>query len=213
MDKLILGLLMLKRFTAYEIRSYIQRYFKEMCSDSMGSIQAALKKLLSAQLVTFSENVEKGVNKKRYSITAQGRKEFLEWLSVPADMTASKNMEIGKLLFMGLLPEEKRLPLIDEIISSLDAILSGLQGLLDSVNAQLSMDKEATIEDWENDPEYLAGILDATQTRDAQESANGIGAYEMYALYYGIDSLRFNLDWFRKLRGKIESGEQWLYSE
>ena len=35
-----------------------------MCSDSLGSIQAALKKLLMLEMVTFEELVEKGVNKK-----------------------------------------------------------------------------------------------------------------------------------------------------
>lgn len=45
MDKLILGLLMIKHFTVYEIRQVMRQNFSSMCSDSLGSIQAALKKL------------------------------------------------------------------------------------------------------------------------------------------------------------------------
>ena len=60
MDKLILGLLMIKHFTVYEIRQIIRQNFTSICSDSLGSIQAALKKLSQQEAVTFSEYVEKG---------------------------------------------------------------------------------------------------------------------------------------------------------
>lgn len=46
MDKIILGILMLHRMTAYEIKNVIKNSFKSMCSDSLGSIQVALKRLL-----------------------------------------------------------------------------------------------------------------------------------------------------------------------
>ena len=45
MDKIILGILMLNRMTAYEIKNVIKLSYKSICSDSLGSIQAALKKL------------------------------------------------------------------------------------------------------------------------------------------------------------------------
>lgn len=46
MDKIILGLLMLKKLTIYELRSIIEMNFTSMCSNSMGSIQAAIKSCL-----------------------------------------------------------------------------------------------------------------------------------------------------------------------
>ena len=49
MDKLILGLLMIKHFTVYEIRQVMRQNFSSMCSDSLGSIQAALKKTVPAR--------------------------------------------------------------------------------------------------------------------------------------------------------------------
>lgn len=45
MDKIILGILMLHRMTAYELRNIIRNNFKSMCSDSLGSIQAASQKI------------------------------------------------------------------------------------------------------------------------------------------------------------------------
>ena len=68
MDKIILGILMLNRMTAYEIKNVIKLSYKSICSDSLGSIQAALKKLFDLDMVTFEEVVENGVNKKRYAI-------------------------------------------------------------------------------------------------------------------------------------------------
>lgn len=205
MDKILLGLLMLKRLTVYEIRSIIRSNFRSMCSDSLGSIQAAIKKLLAAQMVTCSEYVEKGVNKKQYSITDTGRKAFMEWLQVPADMTDFKSMELGKLLFMGLVPTENRLSLIDAIISKLEAELSGLLGIWASI--QYSNDIEKAIEEWKADTEYLTGIQNATRNLDVIENAKGIGTFEIMTLRYGIDSFRFNIDWFRTVREKLANGE------
>lgn len=46
MDKIILSILILKRLTAYEIRNIIRQNYSSMCSDSLGSIQVALKNCL-----------------------------------------------------------------------------------------------------------------------------------------------------------------------
>jgi DNA-binding PadR family transcriptional regulator len=211
MDKLILGLLMLKRLTVYEIRAVLGRDFGAMCSDSLGGIQAAVRKLLAAGMVTYTEYVEKGVNKKRYSITGIGREEFMSWLKVPADMTASKNMEIGKFLFMGLVPAEKRLPLIDGIIQQMETELSKLQTIWDYVQNSGATGKNEVVEYWNADAEYLEGIRDATQNTDANGCANGIGMYQIYSLRYGIENLQFNIDWFRALHKKIASGKQDIF--
>ena len=115
MDKLILGLLMIKPFTVYEIRQVTRQNFSSMCSDSLGSIQAALKKLSQQGAVTASEYVEKGKMKREYAITASGRILFLDWLKTPIDMTKNKNMDLGKFLFMGYLPKKDQIQMCAEI--------------------------------------------------------------------------------------------------
>ena len=127
MDKIILGILMLRRMTAYELRNVIRNNFKSMCSDSLGSIQAALKKLLMSEMVTFEELVEKGVNKKRYAITDIGQKALIEWIRVPIDISKTKNLDIGKLLFMGYVSENEQKNLIDKIIHSLEKEYTSLK--------------------------------------------------------------------------------------
>ena len=141
MDKLILGLLMVKHFTVYEIRQVMRQNFSSMCSDSMGSIQAALKNLLSNGLITYTAVKEKNVEKKYYRIKENGRKEFLMWLQNPMDMSQGKNTELGKLLFMGILPNDKRVELISAVIKNLESELTYLKQILE-VNKDIEANKK-----------------------------------------------------------------------
>ena len=106
--------------TAYELRNFIKNNFKSMYSDSLGSIQAALKKLFELEMVTFEELVEKGVNKKRYSITETGREALIEWIKIPINTSKTKNYDFGKLFFMGYVSKKDQKTLIDKIILSLE---------------------------------------------------------------------------------------------
>ena len=108
MDKIILGILMLNRMTAYEIKNVIKLSYKSICSDSLGSIQAALKKLFDLDMVTFEEVVENGVNKKRYAITELGQAELLEWLKIPIDNSKTRNIELAKIIFLVIRKENNR---------------------------------------------------------------------------------------------------------
>lgn len=193
MDKLILGILMLKKLTVYEIRAIIKANFQSMCSDSLGSIQAALKRLLAAEMVTFSEYVEKSVNKKRFSITDKGRKELMAWIQIPADISNSKNMELGKFLFMGLLPTEERSALIDEVITTLEKDLDELLAIRSATTDESTSE---VLEHWKTDPEYYGFV---------SERSKEIVTYQMLTLQYGIDLARFNIDWFKNLKQEENS--------
>ena len=188
MEKLILGILMLKRLTVYEIRAVIKANFQSMCSDSLGSIQSAIKRLLEAEMVTFSEYVEKSVNKKRYSITEKGRKELIQWIQIPADISNSKNMELGKLLFMGMLSIEERSSLIDEIISKLE---EDLDELFMIQSATTDEEKSKILEYWKTDPKYYGFV---------SENSRQIVEYQYLTLQYGIDITKFNIEWFKSLK-------------
>ena len=179
---------MLKKLTVYEIRAVIRANFQSMCSDSLGSIQAALKRLLASEMVTFSEYVEKSVNKKRFAITGKGRQELMAWLQVPADISGSKNMELGKFLFMGFLSAEERSSLIDEIITGLE---KNLDELLMIKSATTDESKTQVIEHWKTDTGYYGFV---------SERSREIVNYQMLTLQYGIDTTKFNIDWFKKLK-------------
>ena len=94
MENIILGLLMLRSRTIYQLRKRIDEGLNLMYSCSTGSIQAAIKKLLQNGHITFSEIKEKGKLKKIYSITDSGRSSFKAWLESTVDSGAAKKPEL-----------------------------------------------------------------------------------------------------------------------
>jgi len=193
---------MIKRLTAYEIQKIINHNFQNLCSDSMGSIQVAIKKLLKAEQVVYKEYVERNVNKKQYSVTEEGRKAFIAWINIPADLSNIKMMELGKLFFMGFVPVGNRLALINEIILSLRKKLDEL--LTFQASIQLADGIEQTVSYWEKDLEYCKGVQESTQNSDIMESANEIGNFQMLTLQYEIDFVKFQIQWFENLKGNVK---------
>jgi len=201
MDKIILGILMLRRMTAYELRNTIRDNFKSMCSDSLGSIQAALKKLLSLKMVTFEDLVEKGINKKRYAITDIGEKVLMEWIKIPIDISKTKNIDMGKLLFMGYIPKNEQKNLINKIILSLEEEYSELKNLKESINFE---NERLAIENYlPTDTEYQERIKNLNKKNNVSKNIKEISKFTLATLDYGIDVVDFNIKWFKKLKTKI----------
>lgn len=202
MDKIILGILMLRRMTAYEIRNVIKNNFKSMCSDSLGSIQSALKKLFELKMVTYEELVEKGVNKKRYAITDVGQEALIEWIKIPVDTSKTKNLDFGKLLFMGYVSKSDRKKLIDKIILSLESEYAELKKLKESIVAE---EEIATLENYLfTDIEYEERIRRLNNGNDISENIKEISKFTLATLDYGIDMTAFNIEWFKKLKKKVK---------
>ena len=202
MDKIILGILMLRRMTAYEIRNVIKNNFKSMCSDSLGSIQSALKKLFELKMVTYEELVEKGVNKKRYAITDVGQEALIEWIKIPVDTSKTKNLDFGKLLFMGYVSKSDRKKLIDKIILSLESEYAELKKLKESIVAE---EEIASIENYLfTDIEYEERIRRLNNGNDISENIKEISKFTLATLDYGIDMTAFNIEWFKKLKKKVK---------
>ena len=201
MDKIILGILMLRRMTAYELRNTIRDNFKSMCSDSLGSIQVALKKLLSLKMVTFEELVEKGINKKRYAITDIGEKVLMEWIKIPIDISKTKNIDMGKLLFMGYITKNEQKNLINKIILSLEEEYSELKNLKESINFE---NERLAIENYLlTDTEYQERIKNLNKKNNVSKNIKEISKFTLATLDYGIDVVDFNIKWFKKLKTKI----------
>lgn len=201
MDKIILGILMLHRMTAYELRNFIKNNFKSMYSDSLGSIQAALKKLFELEMVTFEELVEKGVNKKRYSITETGREALIEWIKIPINTSKTKNYDFGKLFFMGYVSKKDQKTLIDKIILSLEEEYEALKKLKESIDVEEESEK---IENYLlADIEYKDRIKNLDKGKELIENIREISKFTLATLDYGIDVTAFNIEWFKKLKKRI----------
>lgn len=201
MDKIILGILMLHRMTAYELRNFIKNNFKSMYSDSLGSIQAALKKLFELEMVTFEELVEKGVNKKRYSITEAGQETLIEWIKIPINTSKTKNYDFGKLFFMGYVSKKDQKTLIDKIIISMEEEYEALKKLKESIDAN---EESEEIKNYLlTDIEYKERIKNLDKGKELIENIREISKFTLATLDYGIDVTAFNIEWFKKLKKRI----------
>ena len=65
MENIILSLLLLKSMTIYEMRTFIQKNLGFVCSDSLGSLQSAIKKLLEKEGHTI---IQKGRTNIKYYV-------------------------------------------------------------------------------------------------------------------------------------------------
>lgn len=134
------------------------------------------------------------------------KERYVEILSFQhfANYTTFINMDLGKLLFMGLIPTEKRGQLINEIIILLEKELSELLEI--QISIQESDEREQMIVYLKNDPEYCMGIQKATKNLDIIENMDKIGDFEAITLQYGIDSTKFQIKWFKSLKNNLEQG-------
>ena len=194
MDILILGMLMLKQFTVYEMRKHIEMNFTSMSSSSMGSIQAAIKKLLLHGMVRFDEYVENGVNKKMYEITDAGREHFLDRISKPM-IHKEKSMELVKLFFMGLVETDKRPELLTAYIAELEKELAFLSDVKRRTDAMPKI----------NDAYFAQFHENAVGQRFSLTELQDIAFYQVAMLELAIAKIEAELAWFNGLVKRLES--------
>ncbi|MDB0440115.1 PadR family transcriptional regulator [Clostridioides difficile] len=200
MDKIILGLLMIKKLTIYELRSIIEMNFTSMCSNSMGSIQAAIKKLLEKKMIVYEELVENSVNKKFYILTNEGKECFLEWVQTAMISGKMKDMELSKLFFMGFVPTKKRLSLIESYLADLKKEKDHLENIKKQDNNTSKLQYIAYIE--KNKTEFNH-FLKISKNSNIQKEVQDIIDFELLTLQFGIDRTNFEIEWFEKLKNKL----------
>jgi len=107
---ILLGFLTHQPLTGYELKKRFSISFSFFSGASYGSIYPALKKMEREGLVTQQLEIQDGApNRKVYSITAAGRKTFIESLTAPFHWEMPKNAFLTRLFFFAhLSPEERK---------------------------------------------------------------------------------------------------------
>ena len=167
MDHMILGLLMLRSCSIYELQQRIEAGLNLMYSSSLGSIQAALKKLLKAGFIEVQEEMSGNRRKKIYSATSSGRAEFSSWVSSPMETETAKNPELGKLYFMGFSDPRTRCRNI-----------------------------RCTIENLKKVHGILSAIVEDGTHMEVPPEAREILHYQLASARFGRDSMKFQMDWY-----------------
>ena len=182
MDYVILGLLLIRPMTNYEIRQYIKLNLMLICSPSAGSIQVSIVKLLKSQAITVDVVREGEIEKKRYSITPIGEELFLEWVKTPMQPEKAKKMELSKLFFMGFISTHERQQAIEQYIKSLKEI--------EQVFTVLQKEF-APVED----------DVNQKATREERERLY----FQGLTLRYGLDAVVFEISWYEKELQQLRS--------
>lgn len=192
MDTIILGLLMIQNCTIYEMKKVIEKNFGNISSSSIGSMQAAVKKLLSKKMICFSEYVENSVNKKVYEITNEGKEYFLSTISEPM-LYKEKNMELSKFFFMGFALKSKRLDLIAAYVSELQKELIRLEQIKSAAEIQPDFDEDSLTILKEK------GAAEIQSIADVQE----IAFFQLAMLNLSIEKIKFEMQWFENFKENL----------
>ncbi|MBP3610348.1 MAG: PadR family transcriptional regulator [Lachnospiraceae bacterium] len=199
MEHIILSLLLLKGMTIYEMRTYIQQNLSTVCSDSLGSIQAAIKKLLEKAYIEVEEYIDNNMLKKQYSVTEKGVIYFKEWIGTPMNIQKMKNMEEGKFFFLGMASQEKRIAFIKDYIKSLNAEYDKLCQIQQFVDNTKESVIETNIIRIRNESLLAEHLLNVSEESDLKNVISNIYDYQMYMLEYGLARLREDIVFYEKI--------------
>jgi DNA-binding PadR family transcriptional regulator len=106
---MLLGFLMHKSMTGYELKKVFSLSFSFFSGLSYGSIYPALKKMEREGLITMRLEIQEGApNRKVYTMTEKGKKAFLDALKAPFHFERPKNEFLTRLFFFAELSAEER---------------------------------------------------------------------------------------------------------
>lgn len=144
---IILGFLNHRDMTGYDIKQQMSLSTTHFIDSSYGSIYPALKRLEQKGLV-YSKEINNGEKvKKLYSITEEGKKEFMIWLSSPIEASKSSIASaLSKVFFFDFLPKEKAAELIKTYIEDIGKFKDNLVALKAEVDDKASPFELSTLD-------------------------------------------------------------------
>lgn len=173
MDHMILGLLLFGSKTIYQLWERIDKGLNFIYSSSLGSIQAAIKKLLREGYIQC-EGVTGSRKCKFYTITDSGRAHFTQWVNAPMSTCGLKNPDAGKLYFLGVAQRENRAEIVQSYLDQLKQVYFALE--------RICQEGEAT---------------------SVPEDGQDILRYQLLSAQYGRDLLHFHIQWYTALLSQI----------
>lgn len=199
MEFIILGLLLFKPMTVYEIRMYIQRNLTTICSDSLGSIQIAIKKLLNKGFIVTNEYVERGLTKKRHSITNLGVNHYKEWVGSPINIAKMTNMEESKFYFLGTASKEKRISCLKSYITSLKDQQSKLNAIKEFTKASEEIAIRTNLDRISSETQISDNLAVVSEEKDLKAIFRNTYAYQIYLLEYGLNRTKADIAFYEKI--------------
>jgi len=179
MENIVLGLLLLKSMTIYELNQAFSMGLSMIYAASYGNLQYAMKKLLSADMIAFDEKVENGRNKKIYHIKQGGIAAFFSWMMSDADPKHIETIMLSKVYFLGLVDSDSdKLIIIDKILAAAGEYAKELAQVKSTIGRLQLGDDEMRI-----------------------------AKYQFATLGYGIGAYDFAISWLKDIKEEIEKSK------
>lgn len=177
MEYVVLGLLILKSQTLYELNNAFKQGISLFYSASYGSLQTTIKNLLKKGLISFEEQVDNGRNKKVYTISPGGKEAFFQWMNEDTPVNKLEVTALSKVYFLGLIDStDHKKKILKEIIGKIQTV----EEELESIDKEISKYKV---------PDSYKNILN----------------YQVKTLDYGIKAHTFAKGWFVTLLNSLDS--------
>ncbi len=128
MQSVLLGFLMSRSMTGYDLKKAFSMSFSFFSGLSYGSIYPALKKMENQGLISKHLEIQDGApNRKIYTVTDEGRKAFLVALKSPLVFEKPKNSFLMRLFFFSHLSPEERNAVAAEYLGSVKELSRQLE--------------------------------------------------------------------------------------
>lgn len=145
-DFIILGFLMDKDMSGYDIKNQMSVSTSYFIDSSFGSIYPSLKRLESKQFICSKEVVQKTKLKILYSINEKGKEEFLRWLTSPIAVSKTSIVSVlSKVFFFKHLVNSDKTVLIKSYINELIKLKNNLLDLKSKIAAHADKFEMSTL--------------------------------------------------------------------
>lgn len=202
MENIILSMLLIKNMTVYEMKVFIAKGLTTVCSDSLGSIQSAIKKLMSKDFIVVREYIENNLLKKEYTITDKGVEQFRKWIEVPMNLEKVRNMEEGKFFFLGMAAKEVRVQSIKGYIESMKKEKEKLYTIARLCEQTKEEAIRAHATRIEQDQLLSNHLLEASNEKTLHQVVANIYDYQLYSLEYGLKRLEDDICFYEGILQK-----------
>jgi DNA-binding PadR family transcriptional regulator len=128
-DNILLGFLMYRPMTGYEVKKAMGGSTEFFFNTSLGSIYPAFGRLEKQSLVKKERRVERGRAKNVYHITPKGKRHFLSWLEKAPKLANIREESLLKMFFYEHADAPTRGRQVREYIGAVDERLKELLSL------------------------------------------------------------------------------------
>lgn len=123
MEYVILGFLMIRGLSQYDILKALKKEVSPFYSASLGSIQSTLKKLIKLGCITCEKDTQTKRGKSIYYINDIGRDYFVSWMLSDISEKKIEAQISTKVFFLGLLEKYQRIVVIEKFIDFIQPLL------------------------------------------------------------------------------------------